>query len=129
MTKFQGLLLLFLISVIAGIIGLVAYIKGIAELVQTLGLHQNETENVNQILSIFFNPVLLISFVVAIIASLAFRILAIVHVSNSTSIEGGEKALWIIGLIFISFITGIIFLVFLNNKRFDREVELKGDVL
>jgi fluoride ion exporter CrcB/FEX len=55
-------------------------------------------------------------FIIGLIASLTFMIIAIYEVSNSTRIEKSEKIMWIVCIILLSNIAGILY-IFSGRKR------------
>lgn len=67
--------------------------------------------------NIFSIPVI-ISFSVLALSSLANRIMGIVAVAKNNTVSDGEKALWIVGFVLLSFITSIVFLIMAKGKGF-----------
>lgn len=123
MTRFQLSLALFLVSIIAGVIVGITWIQSIFQIVKDSPEYNDDATSAFQVLSTLFSPGLIVSLVILCLSSLAFRILAIVHVASAKTIQTGEKALWIIGLIIMGFITGILYLVFSYQKRFENPLE------
>ncbi|RYD73119.1 MAG: hypothetical protein EOP53_20695 [Sphingobacteriales bacterium] len=54
--------------------------------------------------------------IIGVLATLAYVILGIIEVNNSTKIERHEKIMWTISFIFFSFFTALVYL-FLGRKR------------
>jgi hypothetical protein len=59
---------------------------------------------------------MIISLIVFGISNLACRIMGIVAVAKSKTVSDGEKALWIIGFVLLSFITSIVFLIMAKGR-------------
>lgn len=117
--KYNTFLWVFIMSVLAGVVFLIFYIQAIFSVV-TVSMHQREP-NPFVIIGSMFNPAVLLSLLVAIAAGLAYRIMGIVSVAKNKTVTDGEKAVWIIGFIFLGFITGIIFLVLAKGKKMVKE--------
>lgn len=64
-----------------------------------------------------FTPSVIISFVVMAITTLAYKIMGIVIIANNKIIDGGEKALWIVGFIILGFVTSIVFLFLAKSRK------------
>ena len=71
-----------------------------------------------EILSTIFSPPAILSIVIAVITSLINRILGIVSVAKSKTVSDGEKVLWVLGFVFMSFVTSIVFLIMAKGKQF-----------
>lgn len=94
------------------------YINTVIHLVRDMGGHVSAPpNNPFLILDYFFSPVLIVSLLALGLFSLLYRILGIVFVAKNKNIEGGEQALWIIGFVFIGFITAIIFMALAKSKK------------
>jgi hypothetical protein len=91
------------------------YVKGILALV--VHSQGNVQPNPLQILSTIFSPTLIIAFIIGALTSLANRVLGIVLVVKSKTVSDGEKAIWILGFILLSFITSIVFLIMAKGKK------------
>ena len=116
MSKYNIFLALFIVAVIAGIFFMGFYIKGIFSF--AMHVHNNPNPDPLEIFSIIFTPSVIISFIIAAVCSLASRITGIVLVAKSKTISDGEKAIWIIGFVLMSFITSIVFLIMAKGKKF-----------
>ena len=64
-----------------------------------------------------FTTEVIVSFIVTVATSLAYRIMAIVWIAKNKIITGGEKALWIVGFILVGFVTAIVFLVLAKSRK------------
>jgi MFS-type transporter involved in bile tolerance (Atg22 family) len=53
---------------------------------------------------------------IGIIALVVFVLLVIMEINNSSKIEGSEKMMWILGILFLSFFAGIVY-VFSARKK------------
>jgi hypothetical protein len=85
----------------------------------SLMVHEHEYSGYPfEILKEIFSVSVMIGLVVLALSSLAVRIMGIVAVAKSNTISDGEKALWIIGFVLLSFITSIVFLVMAKGKGF-----------
>ena len=116
MSKYNTFLSLFIVSVIAFIFFIGFYFSAIF----SLAFRANEMSHADpfNILSTIFNSQVIISFVVAALTSLISRIIGIVYVAKNKTVSDGEKALWIIGFVVMSFITSILFLIMAKGKNF-----------
>lgn len=116
MSKYNTFLTLFIISVAAFIFFIGFYMNGIF----AFAFHAHELSKANpfKIFSTIFSPSLIISFIIAAISGLACRIIGIVYVAKNKTVNDGEKAIWIVGFIIMSFITSIVFLVMAKGKKF-----------
>jgi len=116
MSKYNTFLTLFVISIVAALFFAGFYMNGIFSF--AFRAHENSHNNPLEIISTIFSPSVILSLVVAGIASLVSRIMGIVYVAKSKTISDGEKAIWIIGFVLISFITSIVFLIMAKGKKF-----------
>jgi hypothetical protein len=116
MRKYAIFLTLFIISVIACCFLVGFYIKAIMSVVVLA--HDNPNPDPFEILSTIFSPALIFSIVIAAIASLTNRIIGIVSVVKSKTVSDGEKVVWVLGFVFMSFITSIVFLIMAKGKKF-----------
>ncbi len=116
MSKYNSFLTMFIFSVIALIFFIGFYFNAIF----SFAFRANEMSHADPlyILSAIFNAQVIISFGIAAITSLISRIIGIVYVAKNKTISDGEKALWIIGFVVMSFITSIVFLVMAKSKNF-----------
>ncbi len=121
MTRYNTFLFLFILSTIATAVFLVFYIQAI------FGIAFNEHDLSYsrhmpfEFLGRIFSTQVVLSLLVAGITSLAYRILGIVIVARNKSVSDGEKALWIIGFVIMSFITAIVFLILAKSRKFVNE--------
>lgn len=113
--KYKAFLLTFIVSVVAGITFLVFYIKAIFSF--TRSAYNGYEPDPYTILENIFSPGVIISFIIAALAGLAYRIMAIVWISKNKVASGNEKALWIVGFILLGFVTAIVFLVLAKSRR------------
>ena len=70
------------------------------------------------IINVLLNPQVIISLMIMGLSSLAYRVMGIVYVAKNKIVSDGEKAVWIIGFIFMGFITGVVFLIMARGKQF-----------
>lgn len=73
-----------------------------------------------------FSPVLIVSLVILIVSSLAYRVIGIVTLANNQKIESTDRILWILGFVFFGFITAIVFLVLNKTKHFFEVTPVSG---
>ncbi len=71
-----------------------------------------------EILKNIFSIPVIISFSVLVLSNLANRIMGIVAVAKNNTVSDGEKTLWIVGFVLLSFITSIVFLIMAKGKGF-----------
>ena len=115
MRKYSVFLTLCIISVIACCFLIGFYIKAILSVVV---LTHNPKPDPFEILSTIFSPALIFSLVIAIVTSLINRIIGVVAVVKSKAVSDGEKVVWVLGFVFMSFITSIVFLIMARGKKF-----------
>lgn len=113
--KYKAFLWTFITSVAAGIVFLVYYLQAIFSFTKTA--FRGYDPDPYSVLEAIFSPGVIISFVILVLASLAYRIMAIVWIARNKVISGGEKALWIVGFILLGFVTAIVFLVLAKSRR------------
>lgn len=118
MNKYNTFLSFFIISVIALVCFLIFYFQAIFGLVFSLSELQGDDPSPFLIFSSIFSPAVVISGVLLAVSSLVYRILGIVYVAKNKTVKDGEKALWIIGFIFMGFIAGIVFLILAKGRNF-----------
>jgi len=116
MVKYNTFLFLFILTILAFMVFMGFYIKGIFSVV--IQTQDNPHANPFEVLSTIFNPAVVISLIVLVVSSLACRILGVVAVAKSKTVTDGEKAFWIIGFVLMSFITSIVFLIMAKGKGF-----------
>ncbi|MGB4844330.1 MAG: hypothetical protein WBP16_07685 [Ferruginibacter sp.] len=118
MSKYNAFLTVFIISVIALVVFIIAYFQAIFGLAFSLHELNGDDPNPIAILSTIFSPAVVISGLILGISSLVYRILGIVYVAKNKTVTDGEKALWIVGFILMGFITAIVFLVMAKGRKF-----------
>ena len=116
MNKYNTFLTLFIVTVIAFICFMLFYLSAIFSFIGDAFMQPNA--NPSQMFSTIFSTQLIIALVIMLIASLANRIFGIVMIAKTRTISDGEKALWIIGFVLMSFVTSIVFLVMAKGKKF-----------
>ena len=122
MSKYNTFLTLFIVSIVAGILFFIFYFQAIMGFAfHSREFAQNRTDPFEVFASIF-SPQVILSFVVMALTSLACRIYGIVLVAKNKTVSDGEKALWIVGFVLLSFITAIVFLIMAKGKRFTEPV-------
>lgn len=118
MSKYSAFLAIFLISVVATIIFLIYNLQGIMELVSNAPRYEQQEPPPAEVIGTIFNPPMVISGIILLITSLVYRIMGIVYVARNKEVKDGEKALWIVGFVFMGFITAIVFLILAKGKKF-----------
>lgn len=114
--KFNTFIWVFILSILSAVVFMVFYLKAIFSFVHTADMYEHSTDPFAFFANIF-TPEVIISFIVMVIASLAYRIMAIVWIAKNNVITGGEKALWIVGFIILGFVTAIVFLVLAKSRK------------
>ncbi|MEP7239134.1 MAG: hypothetical protein ABI685_14740 [Ferruginibacter sp.] len=116
MTKYNTFLTLFIIYCIAFFVLMGVYLNSIFSL---MGNHEliDTSEGISVFKSIFTSAFMISGFI-AILTSLTFRILGIVHVAKNKTVTDGEKALWIVGFIIMGFVTAIVFLIMAKGRKY-----------
>lgn len=113
--KYKTFLWTFILSVIAGMVFFVFYIRAIFSL--TRSAYSGYDPDPFTVLGNIFTPEVIISFVILALASLAYRIMAIVWIAKNKIINSSEKALWIVGFILLGFVTAIVFLILAKSRK------------
>ena len=113
--KYKTFLWTFILSVIAGMVFFVFYIRAIFSL--TRSAYSGYDPDPFAVLGNIFTPEVIISFVILALASLAYRIMAIVWIAKNKIINSSEKALWIVGFILLGFVTAIVFLILAKSRK------------
>jgi hypothetical protein len=116
MRKYNIFLTLFIISVIAGCLFIGFYLKAIFAVLVLK--RDNPTPDPFEILTTMFTPAVIFSILIAAVTSLTSRIVGIVSVAKSKTVSDGEKVLWVLGFVFMNFITSIVFLIMAKGKNF-----------
>jgi len=112
---YNAFVLCFVLSFIAFCCFITQYIHFFSQLIAQ-GDSLNE-QDPGYIFRSLFSPALIVSGIVLGIASLAYKILGIIFVAQKKDLPGGEQALWVLGFIFIGFITGIVFMALAKTKQ------------
>ena len=118
MTRYNTFLLLFIISVLALVVFLAFYIKAVMGIVAVADELKDDKATARYIINVLLNPQVIISLMIMGLSSLAYRVMGIVYVAKNKIASDGEKAVWIIGFIFMGFITGVVFLIMARGKQF-----------
>lgn len=125
MTLYRFYIVAFFLSIIAFFVFIVQYLQFFSQLF-THGMFSGQ-QNPEQIFQLIFSPLLIISAIVMGVASLAYKIIGIVFIAQKKDLPGGEQALWIIGFIFMGFITAIVFMALAKTKQLVPDL-YKGDL-
>lgn len=134
---YRVLVVTFIVTIVAGIVAGISYFQAMFHLLQTMpggtqALGQVSDDEVlrmgpspEEIINIFFSPILLISAMLALLAGLANTIIGIIITVSNTSMRSQNRVFWILGFILFGFITNIVFFALKNSnnlldeKRFD----------
>lgn len=116
MSRYNTFLLVFLLSILSLIVFLYFYIGAIISIVAQA--HSHISPDPFEIVGAILSPEILVSGMILGLSSLVYRILGIVAVAKNKTASDGEKALWIIGFIFMGFIIGIVFLLLARSRNF-----------
>lgn len=76
-----------------------------------------------------FSPVWLAALIFMSITGLLYRVLGIVFAVRNPNLEGGEKAMWVIGFVLFGFITAIVFMVMATSRDLtatEKQVSIAG---
>jgi cell division protein FtsL len=115
MSRYNTFLTLFIVATLAFISFFIFYLQGIFSVM--LHVQDYAENNPFEVFSTIFSPGVISSAIIAGVTSLTNRILGIVWVAKCKTIADGEKALWIVGFILMSFITSIVFLIIAKGKK------------
>lgn len=113
--KYKIFLWTFILSVIAGVVFFIFYLQAIFSLARST--YSGYDPDPFAVLGNIFTPAVVVSFVVMVLASLAYRIMAIVWIAKNKIINSSEKALWIVGFILLGFVTAIVFLILAKSRQ------------
>jgi hypothetical protein len=117
MNKYNNFLLLFIVEVAAFCIFIYNYLKVfIAFSFETV--NQHTPNDPFALFGMIFNPTIIISFIVLLLTSWLTRIFGILSIAKNKTITEGEKVIWVIGFVFMSFIASIVFLFAAKKKGF-----------
>lgn len=117
MTLFRLFIVSFIISIVAFLIFLVVYLTGIFNVMRMTELNNVMPHYPFRVFSQIFSPVFFISLAVTFLSGLVYRVIGIVLVARNDKLQGGEQALWIIGLILFGFITAIVFMAIGKSRN------------
>lgn len=108
----------FVIAFTLSLVALVGFIFQYVQFFSQLMAHGafSGEANPEYIFRMFFTPVFIINAIILGIASLTYKIIGIVFVAQRKDLPGGEQALWILGFIFMGFVTAIVFMA-MNSSR------------
>jgi tetrahydromethanopterin S-methyltransferase subunit F len=114
MNAYRIFILCFCASTLALGVFLFSYIQSIAQIIQMADSLEGRP---SEIFSLLFSPTWIIALLVMAIGSLAYRVLGIIFIARNPNLEGGEKAIWIIGFVILSFITAIVFMAMASSRN------------
>jgi magnesium-transporting ATPase (P-type) len=114
--KLHTFIWVFILSVLSSVVFMVFYLKAIFSFVHHADMYEHTTDPFAFFANIF-TPQVIISLIIMIITSLAYRIMGIVWIAKNNIISGGEKALWIVGFIILGFVTAIVFLALAKSRK------------
>ena len=113
MNQYKIFLAAFFVSTAAAAVFLYVHITAMLRLANEMPSQSNTAE----VFSLIFSPLWLASFTVLLVASLLYRIIGIVIIANNPNVGSSDRVLWIIGFLFMGFITAIIFMVLKDKKK------------
>lgn len=116
MIQYKNFVALFIITIIAFIVFMGFYMSNIFQVM--VYAQEYAADDPFLIFRDIFSLPVIISCIVLVLSSLACRITGIVAVAKSKTVPDGEKAIWIVGFILLSFVTSIVFLVMAKGKGF-----------
>ncbi len=114
MSSYRIFIVCFCISAIAFGVFIASYLQSLFQIIQ---MADSMDSRPAEVFSLLFSPTWIISLVVMAIANLVYRVLGIIFVARNPGLEGGEKAIWIIGFVLLSFITGIVFMAMASSRN------------
>ena len=114
--KYNTFIWVFILSILSTVVFMVFYLRAIFSFVQHADMYEHN-DNPFAFFANIFTPEVIISLVVMVIASLAYRVMGIVWIAKNNVISGGEKALWIVGFIMLGFVTAIVFLILAKSRN------------
>lgn len=120
---YRTFILCFIISILAFAVFMTQYIQFFRHLIMhDMNMSDQQPEHV---FSLLFSPTLIFSAIIMGLTSLTYKIIGIVFVAQKKELPGGEQALWIIGFIFIGFITAIVFMALGKSKQWINDTSAK----
>ena len=137
---YRVLVATFILSIVASVVAGITYFQAIFHLLQSTTATQSFGEGATdgrlqmgpspeEILNLFTSPILLISFVIALLASLANKIIGIIITVSNTSMRSNHRVFWILGFILFGFITNIVFFALKNSNNLldEKKVDPNSD--
>jgi hypothetical protein len=115
MGKYNTFLTLFIVATIAFLFFMGFYIGGF--FLAAAQAFDKPNPDPFEMFRLIFSVKVIVAFIIAATASLINRIFGIVIVAKNKTISDGEKALWIIGFVLLSFVTSIVFLIMAKGKK------------
>ena len=117
MNKYNNFLLLFIVEVAAFCIFIYNYLEVFITFSLQAG-NRHTPEDTFALFGMIFNPTIIISFIVLMLTSWLTRIFGILSIAKNKTVTEGEKVIWVIGFVFMSFIASIVFLFTAKKKGF-----------
>lgn len=114
MSLYRLFIISFIVCIIATVVFFGSYFSSMLQIIRVSRVQEVQPE---AILSAFFSPVWLAALVFMSITALLYRVLGIVFAVRNPNLEGGEKAMWVIGFVLFGFITAIIFMVMASSRN------------
>ncbi len=118
MSKYNLFLTLFILSVVSVITFFIFYFRAIMGVAFPMQGGSGFEHDPGSVFRQIFSIEVIISFIVMVISSLVYRIVGIVLVVRNTTVSDGERALWIVGFIFLGFVTSIVFLLMAKGRKY-----------
>lgn len=129
MQLYKFFVITFITCVVLAAIATFFYLFHLPDFImQITALENTQSDNPADVFRVIFGTIFSPFFIVAILISalcqLAYKIIGIVLISNNKSMGSGEKLLWILGFIFLGFITAIVFMALKNSRNLLEEKPL-----
>lgn len=114
MNAYRIFIICFCASTLALGVFFFSYIQSVFQLIQVADSLEGRP---SEVFSTLFSPTWIISLLVMAVANLVYRVLGIIFIARNPTLEGGEKAIWIIGFVLLSFITAIVFMAMASSRK------------
>lgn len=115
MSLYRVFIISFCLTVLALGVFLYSYFQALFDILQMVG--EQPDIKPAEVFARLFTPVWLISLLVLVVASMLYRVLGIVFIVRNPNLDGGEKAMWVIGFVLLSFIAAIVFMAMASSRN------------
>ena len=115
MKLYKPFIIAFIVSAIAMVVFFIAHFQMFFSLINEV--QTNEPENPAEIFSMMLSPMWIGSLILLILSSVTYQVLGIIMIAKNPNIDSTDRVLWILGFVFMAFITAIIFMALQKSKN------------